>query len=163
MIKNRKLAAAAAVTALTLLCPLHSAFAQVSGSPNDDTQVLISQIQSDKRAVVLQSMAMTDAEVKAFTPIYDAYQAENKVLFERGADLLNKYASNYDSMTDDAAKGILKDFFKLKEDRLSLLKSYSKKFGKALPAAKVLRWVQVENKLNTLLDVQAARIVPLAK
>ncbi|HEX7373991.1 MAG TPA: hypothetical protein VF277_03400 [Steroidobacteraceae bacterium] len=161
MLKTRTLAAALA--ALTLISPLPSAFAQVAGSPNDDTQLLISQIQSDKRAVVLQAMNLTDAEVKAFTPIYDAYQKDNKVLFEQGGDLLNKYASNYDSMTDDAAKGILKDFFKLKDNRQSLLKSYAKKVGKVLPAAKVLRWVQVENKLNTLLDVQAARIVPLTK
>jgi hypothetical protein len=155
--------AAAAVAALTLISPLHSAYAQITASQNDDTQVLISQIQSDKRAVVLQAMALSDAEVKAFTPIYDAYQAENKVLFERGGDLLDKYASNYDTMTDAAAKDILKDVFKLRDDRLDVLKSYAKKLGKVLPASKVLRWVQVENKLNTLLDAQAARVIPLTK
>jgi hypothetical protein len=32
---------------------------------------------------------------------------------------------------------------------------------KALPPSKVLRWVQVENKLNALLDFEAAKIVPL--
>lgn len=155
--------AAAAVAALTLISPLHPAYAQITGSQNDDTQVLISQIQSDKRAVVLQAMALSDAEVRAFTPIYDAYQADNKALFERGGNLLDKYASNYDTMTDAAAKDILKDVFKLRDDRLDLLKSYAKKLGKVLPASKVLRWVQIENKLNTLLDAQAARVIPLTK
>jgi hypothetical protein len=162
MIKNHTIAAAA-LAALTLISPLQPACAQVTGSPNDDTQILISQIQSDKRAVVLQAMAMSDAEVKAFTPIYDSYQAENKVLFQKASDLIDKYASNYDSMTDAAAKDILKDVLKLKDDRQSLLKSYAKKFGKVLPATKVLRWVQIENKLNAVLDAQAARIIPLTK
>jgi hypothetical protein len=35
--------------------------------------------------------------------------------------------------------------------------------AKVLPATKVLQWVQVENKLNTLLDVQAASVIPLAQ
>jgi hypothetical protein len=43
------------------------------------------------------------------------------------------------------------------------VKSYSKKFAKVLPPTKVLRWVQVENKLESVLAVEAARIVPLAK
>jgi len=101
--------------------------------------------------------------VRGFTPIYDKYQTERKALYERGVDLLNKYAANYGSMTDDAAKGIIKDWFKLEDDKLSLLKDYAKKFGKVLPQTKVARFVQIENKLNTLMDMQAARIVPLAK
>ena len=152
----------AAVAALALSLPFQPALGQTT-SPNDDTQLLIAQIQSDKRAVVLQAMNLSDAEVKAFTPIYDEFQRERKVLFERGGDLLNKYASNYDTMTDAAAKDIMKDWFKMKDDQQALLKNYAKKFGKVLPAAKVLRWVQIENKLDAVLQVQAARIVPLTK
>lgn len=153
---------AAALAALALASTTQSALAQTT-SPNDDAQILISQIQTDKRTVVLQGMNLTDEEVRAFTPIYDEYQKDRKVLFERAGDMLNKYASNYDTMTDDAAKDILKDFFKIKADRQKLLQQYSKRMAKAMPPAKVLRWVQIENKLDALLDVQAARIVPLTK
>jgi hypothetical protein len=162
MFNNRALFAAAAVAALTLLAPAQSTLAQAT-STTDDTQLLISQIQTDKRAVVLQAMDMTDPEVKGFTPIYDQYQRDRKAIFERQAELLNKYASNYDSMTDAAAKGILKDWLEIKDDQQSLVKSYAKKFAKVLPPTKVLRWVQVENKLENVLAVQAARIVPLTK
>jgi hypothetical protein len=161
MFKNKSLFALAAVAALTLIGPAQSAQAQTS--LNDDTQLLISQIQTDKRAVVMTGLDLSDEQVKAFTPIYDKYQVERKAIYERGVDLLNKYASNYGSMTNDAAKEILKDWFKLEEDKQSLLKSYAKKFGRVLPETKVLRFVQIENKLNTLMDVQAARIVPLTK
>ena len=129
----------------------------------DDTQVLISQIQTDKRAIVLRTLELTDAQVAAFTPIYDQYQAEMKVLFERGAANLDKFAANFGSMTDDAAKGIMKDFFKVRNERNALLEEYAKKFGRVLPATKVLQWVPVENKLNTLLDAEAASIIPLAR
>jgi hypothetical protein len=129
----------------------------------DDQQQLIAQIQTDKRAVVLEAMKLTDAEAKAFSPVYDGYQAEMKVTYEAGADLLNKYAANYDTMTDETAKAILKEWFRIRDQRNDLVEKYAKKYGKVLPPKKVLRWVQVEHKLNTLLDAQAAAMIPLTK
>jgi len=129
----------------------------------DDTELLISQIQTDKRAVVLAALELTDAQVAAFTPIYDKYQADMKLQYQNGADLLNKFAANFGSMTDDAAKDIMKDWFKLRDNRNAIMKKYAKQMGRALPAAKVLQWVQVENKLNALLDVQAASVVPVSR
>jgi hypothetical protein len=156
--KNLKAAFVATVLVATAM-PL----AAQAQSTYDDTQQLIAQIQADKRAVVLEAMALDDAQVAAFTPIYDAYQAERKLLMQRGTDLINAYASNFGSMTDDAAKGLLKDWFKLKEDELALVRTYAKKFDKVLPTTKVLRFVQIENKLNTLLSLPGIANIPLAK
>jgi len=150
-----------AFAALASLGAAEAALAQTT-STNDDTQLLISQIQTDKRAVVLRAMELTDAEVAVFTPIYDEYQAEMKGLFQRGADVLNKFAANYGSMTDDAANDIMKEWFSLRDDRNVVIKKYAKKFGKKMPATDVLRWVQIENKLNALLDIQAAQVVPVS-
>jgi hypothetical protein len=141
------------------------ALAQSSGeiTMSDQEQLLIAKIQGDKRAIVLSTLQLTDAEVQAFTPIYDKYQEETKKLATRYNDVLNKFASNYDSMTDGAAEDILKEAFQVREDRNDLLKEYAKRMGKKLPAIKVLRWVQIESKLTTLLDWQMAQIIPLAR
>ncbi len=141
------------------------AIAQSSGTVNlsDQEKLLVSQIQTDKRAVVLSSLGLTNAEVAAFTPIYEKYQGEMKKVFTRTGEILNKFASNYDSMTDDAAEDILEEAFEVREDRNDILKDYANRLGKKLPATKVLRWVQIESKLNTLLDWQMAQVVPLAK
>jgi hypothetical protein len=156
--KNFKIALTA-----TVLLSVAAPFATQAQSTYDDTQQLIAQIQADKRAVVLKAMALDDAQLTAFTPIYDAYQADRKQLMQRGVDLINAYSSNYDSMTDDAAKGLLKDWFKLQEDEHALVKGTAKKLDKVLPTAKVLRFVQVENKLNTLLRLPGIQGIPLAK
>jgi len=149
--------------AATALLSVAAPFAAQAQSTYDDTQQLIAQIQADKRAVVLKAMALDDAQLTAFTPIYDAYQADRKKLMQRGVDLINAYSSNYDSMTDDAAKGLLKDWFTLQEDEHALVKGTAKKMDKVLPTAKVLRFVQVENKLNTLLRLPGIQGIPLAK
>lgn len=149
------------LAALAALGAAEATLAQTS-SLRSDTELLISQIQSDKRAVVLAAMDLNDQEVAAFTPIYDEYQREMKGVYQRGTEVMNKFAANYDSMTDDAAKSITKDFFEVRDERYDLTEKYAKKLGKVLPAADVLRWVQVENKLNALLDYEAASMVPLA-
>jgi Spy/CpxP family protein refolding chaperone len=156
--KNFKLACAA--TALLAIATPYAAQAQ---SAYDDQQQLIAQVQADKRAVVLKAMALDDAQVAAFAPIYDAYQADRKKLMERSVNLLNSYASNYDSMTDDAAKGLLKEWLKIRDDEDALMDKYVKKFDKVLPTTKVLRFVQVENKLDTLLRLPSVQAIPLAK
>lgn len=147
------------------LAALGAAVQAPAQTPNaiDEAEVLISQIQTDKRAVVLQTLALTDAQVAVFTPIYDQYQAETKVLFERGAAILDKFAANFGAMTDDAAGSILKESLKIRDDRNALMRKYAKKFDKVLPTTKVLQWAQVENKLNTLLDMQAAAVIPIAR
>ncbi len=150
-----------ALTTVAALGAADASLAQTS-SLRSDTELLISQIQTDKRAVVLSAMDLDDKEVADFTPIYDEYQREMKDVFQRGSEVMNKFAANYDSMTDDAAKAIMKDFFKVRDDRYALIEKYAKKFEKVLPAPDVLRWVQVENKLNALLDYEAASMVPLA-
>ncbi len=149
--------------AATALLSVATPFAAQAQSSYDETQQLIAQIQADKRAVVLKAMALDDAQMAAFTPIYDAYQADRKLLMQRGVDLVNAYSSNYDSMTDAAAKGLLKDWFKLQDDELALVKGTAKKLDKVLPTTKVLRFVQVENKLNTLLRLPGIQGIPLAK
>jgi hypothetical protein len=151
-----------AFAAIAAFGAAQTTLAQTTPNSRDQAEVIISQIQADKRAVVLDAMNLSDAEVAKFTPIYDDYQAKMKGIMTRGTDVITKFASNYESMTDDAAKSIMKDFFKVRDDRNALVKEYAKKMEKALPTTKVLRWVQVENKLNALLDYEAARLVPLS-
>lgn len=146
-----------------LILQAGSAGAQTTGSLNDDIQQLIAQVQADKAAVMMSSLELTDAETRAFVPIYDEFQGERKKLAERRVNTLNKFASNYGSMTDDAAEDILKEWFKIKEDENDLIKKFAKRFERVIPATKVLRFVQVENKLDNVIELQATRVVPLAK
>ena len=154
---NKSFVAIAALAVCAVSGPL------AAQSTNDENQALLSQIQTDKRAIVLKGLELTDSESAAFIPIYDEYEAERKQLADRTIALLDKFVANYDSMTDDAARSILKDWVSLEDSRLDLTKKYAKRFEKALPAPKVLRFVQIENKLDTAVEMEAVRLVPLAK
>lgn len=148
------------LAACVVLAAPYGALAQ---STHDEQQQLIAQIQTDKHAMVLQALALDDAQVQAFSPIYDRYQVERKRLFDRAAALLNLYASSYESMTDDAARKILQEWFSLRDDEVALTRKYARQLEKVLPPAKVVRFVQVENKLDTLLQMKAVTNIPLAR
>jgi|GEM_PF-760412 hypothetical protein len=128
----------------------------------DENQLLISSIQTDKRAIVLRSLNLDDAQARAFAPIYDDYQRERKKLYERSIDLLDEFTADQDPMTDAKAAGVLKEWLALRQSNENLLRKYTTKMGKVLPSVKVLRFAQIEHRLNTLLDLQASRVVPLA-
>ena len=151
------------LAALLAITGVGTASAQGTVNMTDQDQLLISQIQTDKRAVVLKTMNLSDAQVAVFTPIYDQYQAEMKKLLQRNSDLVNKYAATYDTMSDADAKKLLEEAFKLRIDRTETLRKYARKMEKVLPATKVLRFVQIESKLTALLDWQAAQLIPLVK
>ena len=151
------------LAALLAITGVGAASAQGTVNMTDQDQLLISQIQTDKRAVVLKTMNLSDAQVAVFTPIYDQYQAEMKKLFQRNSDLVNKYAATYETMTDADAKKLLEEAFKLRIERTETLRKYARKMEKVLPATKVLRFVQIESKLTALLDWQAAQLIPLVK
>lgn len=148
--------------ALAALAVLAAPAVTQAQSTVDDTQQLIAQIQNDKRAVVLEAMQLTDEQVAKFIPIYDAYQIERKALMERGVQLVNSYAASYDTLTDEKAGKLLKEWLALQDDESALMRRYAKKLDKVLPTTRVLRFVQIENKLNSVLRLPAIRSIPLA-
>ncbi len=138
-------------------------FAQATGASDlAQTQELIKQLQADKRVVMLDTLALKPDQLAKFTPIYDEYQAEMNKLYNDAAKLRNRlFVADYGGMTNDESKAIQKAAFKLRHDRLHLLEKYAGKLDNQLPATKVFQFVQVENKVQALLDVAAAASIPI--
>jgi len=127
-----------------------------------NTQELIAALQADKRQVMLDTLALTPQQLEKFMPIYDEYQAERKIIMTNASNLNNRlFVADYGGMTDVESKDIMKQAFKLRHDRLSLLEKTAGKLEKKLPATKVAQFVQVENKIQALLDVAMAASVPI--
>ena len=59
------------------------------------------------------------------------------------------------------AKQILEDVFTLEEKEVQLKRTYADKMGKVLPAWKVTRYMQIENKIRAALKFELARHIPL--
>jgi hypothetical protein len=129
----------------------------------ENMQLLLDKIKADKKLLVAENMQLNDAEAKSFWPLYDRYQDELFLIRTRTAKLINDYADAYQNMTDAAAKRLLGEYIKIETLRLKLHKAYLPRFSKVLPGAKVVRYYQIENKINAALEYELASRIPLVK
>ena len=108
-------------------------------------------------------MQLTEAEAKTFWPVYDAYQAELAKLRDREVKLIEKFAANYETMSDDVAKSLLDDSLAIDGSHMKLRQTYLAKFRGVLPDKKVARYYQLESKIDAVMDFEMARRIPLVK
>ena len=131
--------------------------------PADNMQIVLEKIRADKKLLVAESMQLAEAEAKAFWPVYDQYQDELFLLRSRTAKLIKDYADAYDKMTNDTAKKLLDELMSIEALGPKLRQAYLPKFRKVLPETKVVRYYQLENKIQAALIYELARNIPLAK
>ncbi len=135
------------------------AFAQ--DRPADTMEVLREKVRADKKLLVLAALDLTESEAKAFWPVYNAYQSDMITHYDRVAKLIDDYVESYRTMTDEKATQLVDEFLAIQANHVALLKSYLPRFQRVLPAQKVARFYQVENKLRALLNYQLASDIPL--
>ena len=128
-------------------------------------QILRDKVKADKKLVVAANMDLTDAEGKAFWPIYDAYQKDLQAINERLAKTILQYADAYNknALTDDQAKSLSNDALAADQDEITLRKTYATKLGPVLPAKKVARYLQIETKIRAAIRYEMATGIPLVQ
>lgn len=129
----------------------------------DDMQIVREKIRADKKLFVSENMGLTESEAKAFWPIYDSYQADLGKLWDRSIKVIEDYAKNYQSMTNEAAKKLVDEYVAIEGARQNLRTSYLPKLRKALPEKKVARYYQLENKIHAAISYELATKIPLVK
>jgi uncharacterized membrane-anchored protein YhcB (DUF1043 family) len=131
--------------------------------PADNMQIVLEKTRADKKLFVAENMQLTEAEAKAFWPVYEQYQDELFLLRSRTAKLIKDYAEGYEKMTNDNAKKLLDELMIIEGLGPKLRQAYLPKFRKALPEVKVVRYYQIENKIYAVLLYELARNIPLVK
>lgn len=131
--------------------------------PADNMQILREKARADKKVVVAGVLNLTEGEAKGFWPVYNAYQSDMVTYYDKLLKLLDEFNAAQGSMTDQTANKLLRDYLALETQLIDLLKAYLPRFQKVLPAIKVGRLYQVENKLRALVNYELASAIPLAQ
>jgi hypothetical protein len=146
------------IASLMLLAFAVPAFAQT-----DLVELMRSDLRTEKMAIVTRAMQLTEAQSELFWPVYKEYETAMVKLNDDRVALIKEYAASYDTMTDETAKGLTDRAFKMQEARTKTLKKYVGKMSKATDAKTAARWAQVEQALNSAIDLQVASELPLLK
>lgn len=128
-----------------------------------DEQIVIKQVQTDRRAVLGANLGLTEAERRVFWPIYDQYELEMKQVTDGRLAMLDQYAAKYETLTDADADGLLKSRFKLDQQAATIKIKYAKKVQKALPSVKALRYVQLQDRIDNIIAGEMLSLIPMAQ
>lgn len=136
----------------------------VSAQTADDyIEVTREVFNTEKKAVVAEAMMLTEEQSAPFWELYNEYQAQLYTVHTKRVNLIKDYAKNYDMLSDEKADELMTNSFAYQQELLSLQKSYYKKFKKSMGPGVAARYLQVENKIESLVDCELAAEVPLAQ
>jgi DNA repair photolyase len=136
-------------------------FAQ-SGDDTDLTQV-VNLIRAEKRTVVAENLELTKEESRVFWPLYEEFQEALGTIINRSTKFIREYAREYKNLSDEKAEIMIAEFFDIESKKLELKKNYVKKLRQVLPPKKVMRYFQMENKMEAGYNHELAVNIPLIK
>jgi len=117
--------------------------------------------EAKRQATIGANVAFTLEESQRFWPLFWEYRTEVGRVDDRYVELLVTFSDNFGSMSEKQAAALIDAWLEIQADRSRLQQEYVAKFKEALPAAKVIRVVQVENKLDAMMNAALAKRVPL--
>src|SRR5262249_20311404 len=117
-------------------------------TPRDTIEVIRTDLRTDRKVLIAEQMNLTDQESDAFWPIYNSYRTEGEKASDEIVKLILEYADLYPEVPDAKANEMLKRYTKAETSLLKIKKKYLKKFGKVLPASKLFRFAQLDNRLD---------------
>jgi hypothetical protein len=118
---------------------------------------------TDRQVIIMGNMTFTSDESAEFWPAWKSYRAAVSANSDRTLALIKDFAEHYNEMTDQKASELMTDSFSIQMQDLVIKQNFAKEISKFMPAQKVMRVIQIENKLDAAIDMQLASEIPLAQ
>ena len=152
---------------LMLAAMLHAQ--EAARTPSEETNIkqyvklLRQDLKKGKVAVLTEMMALTPDEASKFWPVYNEYDKELTRLGDERLALIRTYAENYGTMTDQKVSEIARKALDQEAQRTELKKRYFERFSKAISPKTAGRFLQIENQLLMIIDLQVASSLPIVE
>ena len=139
-------------------------------SPNSDPQniqayieLLRADVRQQKAEMVGAVMQLSAGDAAKFWPIYEEYDAELAKLNDLRVANIQEYVSSYDQMTDAKADELIQKALSYRKQRSELLAKYYERVKQALGGIEAARFVQVEDQLLLIIDLQIDSALPIVE
>ena len=144
-----------------LLTLLFSTAASAQSMIDQQIELVRQSAQTDRKAIILGNVHFTSEESDLFWPAWNAYRQKEMANGDRLLKLIQHYAENHSKMTDQVANELLTDHFSIAMQDVAIKQEFAKHINTFMPAIKVMRVIQIENKLDAAIDLQLAAEIPL--
>jgi hypothetical protein len=123
----------------------------------------IEQALEKKQQLVLDGLKLSAETEVEFLPVYNAYQKDLLQSNRNMSAIISDFAENYNALTNVKAQELLAKWLDEQQTKLDFKKAYIPKFEKVMSKKELMRYYQIENKLETIVNSELRQIVPLAK
>jgi hypothetical protein len=126
-------------------------------SPDQDIEMLKSNLRSQKKQIVAANMDLTDAEAVKFWPVYDRYAADISKIYDTKVALFQEYLENNQTMSGDEAESYLRRRATVETDVMQLRLKYLPEFRKVLTGRETALFYQIDWRLDLMINLQLAQ------
>lgn len=129
----------------------------------DELQMMQSLYGMEKRAIVAESIELSDAEAGEFWALYDEYELKRQEIGKERFALLSNYVSDYGVLKPQDAEAFMKKAIPLRNKTNKLLDTYYKKVSAKTDPVVALQFYQIENYLTGAIRMEIMEEIYITK
>lgn len=161
--RARSVSCAAVVLALVLSASVARAEdrAPKTAPATTTLSILLDTIRANRKALIAVSLGLSADEASKFWPLYDRYQKEIAATGDRLSAVVQDYAANFTTLSNDKALQLVDSYLAAEAERVKIRQSYVAEFAKVVPGRTVARFFQIENKMDAVVRYDLAAAIPV--
>lgn len=126
-------------------------------------ELLRSDIKTQAKFIVSQTMKFSEEDASVFWPIYKEYEIELDKLGDKRLANIKDFVNNYDKMTDQKADKIIDQAFNYQKERLELKINMYDKLKNKFNSSTAAKFIQLEHQIQLIVDLKINAELPLIK
>lgn len=138
--------------------------AQPQSDPvHDYINAVRAELANGKVNLINEVMTLNEKEAAVFWPVYNDYETELFALGDRYLVLIKESLVLYNQkkLDNPQAAEMSTKWFQIQQDRLQLYKKYHTLLSEKLSPIQATQFVQIENRVNSVIDVMIMSELPL--
>ena len=124
-------------------------------------ELLRADVKKSKAQILGEVLELDASQAAKFWPIYREFENEYSLLGDQIVGVIKSYSDHYDQMTDALAEQLAGQVLSVEQQRAVLKKKYYDRMKEGVGAITATRFLQVENQLERLMDLQVAAQLPV--
>lgn len=146
------------VLLMLILSVSASVWAQTSVA--DDVAIIQDIYGKSKEQVILEYLQLPESQGVAFQEIYNKYEIDRKELGKKKIQIIEDYAANYDTLSDEKAAELTEANLKNNQDLDKLLSKTFSKAKKVIGGKSAAKFVQLEQYLQIIIRSEIQDNIP---
>ena len=147
---------------ILVLCVVATAL-PLSAQVSIDTMLTYDVLTKDYNTLVKDAMNLDEEQWKAFEGVLKEYRAAMDPINRQRIQLMQEFIKKNGVLNDAEAQARLNTIQENERDEWLVQRDFQKEFLKVIPAAKVLRFWQIQNRMMLMMSYSLAKDLPLAK